>query len=58
MATGEGTKNGLFLKEHADICGCKIILPRESEAVLLGSAVGCSSSGNISYSKGGDEELE
>lgn len=39
MATGGGTKNELFLKEHADICGCDIVLPREDEAVLLGSAV-------------------
>lgn len=39
MATGGGTKNELFLKEHADICGCRIALPKESEAVLLGSAV-------------------
>jgi FGGY-family pentulose kinase len=38
-ATGGGAKNDLFLKQHADICGCKIILPKESEAVLLGSAV-------------------
>ena len=38
-ATGGGTKNDLFLKQHADICGCKIILPKEAEAVLLGSAV-------------------
>jgi len=38
-ATGGGTKNGLFLKQHANICSCKIILPKESEAVLLGSAV-------------------
>ncbi|TVQ03235.1 MAG: ribulokinase [Balneolaceae bacterium] len=39
MATGGGTKNELFLQEHADISGCKIILPKESEAVLLGSAI-------------------
>lgn len=38
-ATGGGTKNELFLKQHADICGCKMILPKKSEAVLLGSAV-------------------
>ncbi|WP_234567105.1 FGGY-family carbohydrate kinase [Rhodohalobacter sp. 614A] len=38
-ATGGGTKNEIFLKQHADICGCKIILPKEPEAVLLGSAV-------------------
>ncbi len=38
-ATGGGTKNEVFLQQHADICGCPIILPQESEAVLLGSAV-------------------
>lgn len=39
MATGGGTKNPLFLKEHADICGCRLVLPEAAEAVLLGSAV-------------------
>jgi len=39
MATGGGTKNEFFLKEHADICECQIVLPKENEAVLLGSAV-------------------
>jgi len=39
MATGGGTKNEIFLKSHADICGCEIILPQEKEAVLLGSAI-------------------
>lgn len=39
MATGGGTKNERFLLEHANICGCQIILPKENEAVLLGSAV-------------------
>lgn len=39
IATGGGTKNELFLREHADITGCEIVLPRESEAVLLGSAM-------------------
>ncbi len=38
-ATGGGTKNEVFLQQHADICGCPIMLPQESEAVLLGSAV-------------------
>jgi len=38
-ACGGGTKNPLWLQEHADITGCEIILPRESEAVLLGSAI-------------------
>ena len=38
-ACGGGTKNPLWLQEHADITGCEIVLPRESEAVLLGSAM-------------------
>ncbi len=38
-ATGGGTKNPLWLQEHADITGCTIILPEEPEAVLLGSAI-------------------
>jgi FGGY-family pentulose kinase len=36
---GGGTKNPVFLREHADITGCRLILPQEPEAVLLGSAV-------------------
>lgn len=39
LACGGGTKNPVFLREHADITGCRIILPKEPEAVLLGSAV-------------------
>ena len=39
VACGGGTKNSVFLREHADITGCRIVLPRESEAVLLGSAM-------------------
>ena len=39
LACGGGTKNPVFLREHADITGCRIVLPREPEAVLLGSAV-------------------
>jgi FGGY-family pentulose kinase len=39
MATGGGTKNEVFLQQHADITGCTLVLPAESEAVLLGSAV-------------------
>jgi len=38
-ACGGGTKNPLWLQEHADITGCEIILPKEPEAVLLGSAI-------------------
>jgi len=36
---GGGTKNPVFLREHADISGCQMTLAREPEAVLLGSAV-------------------
>jgi FGGY-family pentulose kinase len=39
LACGGGTKNPVFLREHADITGCSIVLPQEPEAVLLGSAV-------------------
>lgn len=38
-ACGGGTKNPLFVREHADITGCRIVLPAEPEAVLLGAAV-------------------
>lgn len=39
LICGGGTKNPVFLREHADITGCRLVLPRESEAVLLGAAV-------------------
>ena len=39
FACGGGTKNPVFLREHADISGCRLVLPREPEAVLLGSAI-------------------
>jgi FGGY-family pentulose kinase len=39
LACGGDTKNALFVREHADITGCRLVLPEESEAVLLGSAV-------------------
>ena len=39
LASGGGTKNPVFLREHADATGCRIVLPREPEAVLLGAAV-------------------
>lgn len=38
-ACGGGTKNPLWLQEHADVTGCEIILPGEPEAVLLGTAM-------------------
>jgi len=37
--TGGGTKNRLWLREHADITGCEITIPKEPQAVLLGSAM-------------------
>lgn len=39
LICGGGTKNPVFLREHADITGCRLVLPKEPEAVLLGSAV-------------------
>ena len=39
FACGGPTKNPLFLREHADITGCKIILAEQPEAVLLGAAI-------------------
>jgi FGGY-family pentulose kinase len=39
LACGGGTKNDVFLREHADATGCRIVLPAEPEAVLLGAAI-------------------
>ncbi|XP_021276646.1 FGGY carbohydrate kinase domain-containing protein isoform X2 [Herrania umbratica] len=39
LACGGLSKNALFIQEHADIIGCPIMLPRESESVLLGAAI-------------------
>lgn len=36
---GGGTKNTVFIREHADITQCRLILSKEPEAVLLGSAI-------------------
>ncbi len=36
---GGGTKNPLWLREHANITGCDIVLSNEDEAVILGSAM-------------------
>ena len=36
LACGGGTKNPVFVREHADAAGCRVVLPREPEAVLLG----------------------
>lgn len=39
MACGGGTKNSIFLQEHANATGCVMLLPEETEAVILGSAM-------------------
>ena len=39
IACGGDTKNPVFVREHADATGCRVVLPREPEAVLLGSAM-------------------
>jgi FGGY-family pentulose kinase len=39
FACGGGTKNPVFLREHADATGCRLVLPGEPEAVLLGAAI-------------------
>lgn len=39
FASGGDAKNPLFLREHADITGCRVALPKEPEAVLLGAAI-------------------
>jgi FGGY-family pentulose kinase len=46
LATGGGTKNPLWLRQHADATGMEIVLGRESESVLLGAAIlGANASG-------------
>jgi ribulose kinase len=39
VATGGDAKNPLFLREHADVTGCRVVLAREPEAVLLGASM-------------------
>lgn len=39
FASGGDARNPLFLREHADITGCRVVLPKEPEAVLLGAAI-------------------
>lgn len=39
VACGGDSKNPVFLREHADATGCRLLLPEEPEAVLLGSAI-------------------
>ncbi len=39
FVTGGSVKNRLWLREHADITNCRVVINREPEAVLLGSAI-------------------
>ncbi len=39
IATGGDARNEVFLREHADATGCRVVLPEEPEAVLLGAAM-------------------
>ncbi len=48
IACGGDTKNPLFVREHADVGGLTVVLPREPEAVLLGAAIlGAAASGDV-----------
>ncbi|WP_145143557.1 FGGY-family carbohydrate kinase [Roseomonas gilardii] len=47
LACGGGTKNPVFLREHADATGCRIVLPGEPEAILLGAAMLGAVAGNV-----------
>ncbi|MGH9901887.1 MAG: FGGY-family carbohydrate kinase, partial [Pyrinomonadaceae bacterium] len=38
-ASGGGTKNPLWLQQHADITGCEVYVAHASESVLLGAAI-------------------
>lgn len=50
FVTGGGSKNPLWLQEHADATGLTIVLPREQEAVLLGSAMLAATAAGIYHS--------
>ena len=38
-ACGGGTKNPLWIQEHADVTGCKVFIAKDCETVLLGAAI-------------------
>ena len=47
IGCGGDLKNSVFVREHADITNCRLVLPREREAVLLGAAtIGAVASGD------------
>ena len=39
VVSGGLAKNTLYLREHADATGCRVIVPEQAEPVLLGSAI-------------------
>ena len=39
VCCGGGTKNALFMQQHANVTGCRLLIPKEPESVLLGSAM-------------------
>ncbi|MCB9598426.1 MAG: FGGY-family carbohydrate kinase, partial [Sandaracinaceae bacterium] len=39
IACGGDTKSAVFVREHADATGCRVVLPEEPEAVLLGASM-------------------
>lgn len=38
-ASGGGTKNSLWLQEHADVTGCNVYVAKDCESVLLGTGI-------------------
>ncbi len=39
VCCGGGTKNPVFMQQHANATGCRLWIPKEPESVLLGSAM-------------------
>lgn len=39
VVSGGLARNPLYLREHADITGCRVLVPEQAEPVLLGSAM-------------------
>lgn len=53
FACGGDSRNRVFVREHADISGCRIVLPREPDAVLLGAALlGATAAGDFDSLEG------
>lgn len=39
ICCGGGTKNPVFMQQHANATGCRLLIPEEPESVLLGAAM-------------------